>query len=322
MNFWMFLLSLTRYDSLVKSSRAILILPQVCLAGVAPETGETFSEKECLIFSSLLAELLVYPEDKVIVTFLGQLEGGRWLVNLNTDGEDLSHLLVDEEVLAAAALPAITPLEEARENTDVVELSAPVVSKIILSELETAEGGVCYCERPDMFYLCPAGNIDLISNMFLRSQSVALSSPLEVVSGTCCMIKMEENLFRAEIRSVSPDGKRARVFMIDYGMSLEPSLTDLFKLPKELSSVPGLVVRVHLRGIKPAGSEWSDQEMEAAKIILDVEGSTNFALTDIKYVAGECWVNMTDPQGRDVAELFIKTGAAVLDTLQGELEHP
>ena len=271
-----------------------------------------------MVFSLLLSN----SRNDYSVKFLGQLEGGRWLVRLETEEQDLSQLLVEEELLSPALLPPITPLEvvgeDQTEDAWDQERTGPVLPVMTLRETDVVEGSVCHLETPDVFFLCPTDNIDLIEKIFLRSQSRTVMGLVAAVPGTCCLVTMEDNLFRAEIKTVSSDGLLAEVFLVDCGMTLETEVASLKCLPEELASVPGLVIRVHLRGVRPAAGQWTEQEVEAAKIILDVEGDTDFTLTDIKCVKGECWANVLDLQGRDVVDLLIKTKAAVLDSLKGE----
>ena len=58
---------------------------------VAPKTGGKFSKDDSLTFKKLLTSILKSEDLKMFVVFLGQLEGGRWLVKLKTDDDvDLS----------------------------------------------------------------------------------------------------------------------------------------------------------------------------------------------------------------------------------------
>ena len=96
---------------------------QVCLAGLGPNTGEEFSNEDCRTFSDFLTAISTDHHRKVTVVFLGQLEGGRWLVRMKTEDEDdVSQLLIDEKVFTAVPFPSITRLEEIKP--DVLELEA------------------------------------------------------------------------------------------------------------------------------------------------------------------------------------------------------
>ena len=67
---------------------------QVCLAGLGPMVGEAWGEHE----GQLLAEILNSSvEYKLGVEFVGQVEGGRWVVKIRgmEDNEDIGQLLLE-----------------------------------------------------------------------------------------------------------------------------------------------------------------------------------------------------------------------------------
>ena len=78
---------------------------QACLAGVAPKDGK-YTEDEIIGFQTVMADS-TYP---LVVEFLGQLPGGRWLVRMEgkEDGEDVSKFLVESGVFAAGEIPPVT----------------------------------------------------------------------------------------------------------------------------------------------------------------------------------------------------------------------
>ena len=84
--------------------------------------------------------------------------------------------------------------------------------------------------------------------------------------------------------------------------------------------MPGLVIKARLRGVKPAGEEWSEKEKATAEILLEVGSTTVFKMMDLKYVHGECVTNITDMKGRDISELMIQVGAGVEDRLLGRFD--
>ena len=69
-------------------------LYQVCLAGLGPVHGEVWGEEVGQLMAEIVNSDLEY---KLGVEFLGQVEGGRWLVNLRgvDDEEDIGKMLVE-----------------------------------------------------------------------------------------------------------------------------------------------------------------------------------------------------------------------------------
>ena len=296
------------------------------MAGVGPKTGGKFSELDCKTFKDLLNSVLSFEDSRVFVVFLGQLEGGRWLVKLRTDDEiDLADLFTEHEEFAVAPLPSLTQLEEEEEaGGDVqeikeVEYVGPVLPKISLPESDVVEGNICYFESPSCFYVCPLSHLDRIKLVFEQCQSHHLLGRVAPVPGTSCLAPDDDVYYRAEILSASPEQGLVSVFLVDYGKSMETEVEKLISLPEEFSQVPGLVIKARLRGVKPSGEEWSEKEKATAEILMEVGSSKVFKMNDLKYVHGECVTNITDVKGRDVAENMIKAGAGVEDRLLGRI---
>ena len=70
---------------------------QVCLAGVGPLQGDEWDEEVGGIFGKLINSDTEY---KLGVEFLGQVEGGRWLVKMKgvEDDEDIAQILIAGEL--------------------------------------------------------------------------------------------------------------------------------------------------------------------------------------------------------------------------------
>ena len=83
-------------------------LVQVCLAGVAPKEDRKYSEGEIKCFKRAMTD----PSYPLVVEFLGQLPGGRWLVRMEgkEDREDVAKFLVGFGFLATGAIPPATAL--------------------------------------------------------------------------------------------------------------------------------------------------------------------------------------------------------------------
>ena len=298
-------------------------------------TGVKFSEKTCLVFKDLLISALRSEDSKMNVVFLGQLEGGRWLVRLKSQDEDLAELFIEKKLLAAAPLPSLKLLEEKKEEAVVQEIKeggtlsetveetefvGPVLPRMFLPESEVVEGNICYFESPSCFYFCPLSHLNLINHVFGESQSKHLLGKVSPVPATTCLAPDDGVYYRAEILSASPEQGLAKVFLVDYGKSMEVEVEQLVSLPKEFYQVPGLVIKCRLRGVKPAGEDWSEREKVTAEILMDVGRSTVYRMTDLKYVHGECVTNITDMKGRDVSEDMISVGAGVEDRLLGRFD--
>ena len=67
---------------------------------------------------------------------------------------------------------------------------------------------------------------------------------------------------------------------------------------------PGLVVRAGLAGLVPAGEQWSEEELGAARVLLEVEGDTRFEAE----VEGVLQIKVMDSDNNDVSELLTEAG--------------
>ena len=277
----------------------------------------------------MLTSVLSSEDPKVFAVFLGQLEGGRWLVKLKTDDDvDLSELFTEHEVFAAVPLPSVTQLNE-EEDDDVQQIKeaetvedvvGPVLRRIVLPESDVVEGNICYYESPSCFYVCPLAHLNLITHVFEQCQSQHVLGRVTPVPGTACLAPDDGVYYRAEIISVTPEQGLASVFLVDYGKSLETEVEKLIRLPEEFTELPGLVIKARLRGVKPAGEDWSEMEKVTAEILMEVGSTKVFQMTDLKYVHGECVTNINDTEGRDISEYMIKVGAGVEDMLLGRID--
>jgi len=331
---------------------------QVCLAGFGPMDGQNFTEEINETFTGVLT---AEPSYKFIAEFLGQSDGGRWIVKLigKDDNELLSDLLVDselgvrrEDVLAKSveelmisksnAQESIQPTPpqnvpeeavplqgEAKVPTPVSEkspatalVSVPITGPIIpRGSLESGsndvQGGVCFFESPRVFFVCPSSCLDMFTSILEKSQEEVPGSVNPVV-GTCCLALDDDTCwYRGEILSVTPDKKMATLFLIDYGKEVVSEVAKLKPLAADMT-VPGLVVKVMLRGVKPAdGEKWQEAERDGSVIVLDVGGETIFSFKNVQNVDGVCHVDLEDLEGNDVAQFMIETGCAAEDAIEG-----
>jgi len=327
---------------------------QVCLAGFGPMDGQNFTEEINETFAGVLT---ADPSYKFIAEFLGQSEGGRWIVKLigKDDDELLSDLLVEselgvkrEDVLAKSieeimvsksqesiksAPPQIAPKEvvplqsEVKAPTPVSEKKLPVPGSYPITgpviprgSLESGsndvQGGVCFFESPNVFFVCPSSCLDMFTSILEKSQE-EVPGCVNPVVGTCCLA-LDDDIcwYRGEILSVTPDKKVATLFLIDYGKEITSEVSKLKPLAADMS-VPGLVVKVMLRGVKPAeGDTWQEAERDGSVIVLDVGGETIFSFRNVQNVDGVCHVDLEDLEGNDVAQFMIETGCAAEDAIE------
>ena len=63
------------------------------MAGFGPKNGSSFSDEEVEVYKEIINADESY---KLVAEFLGQGEGGRWIINLKgrDDGEDTAALLI------------------------------------------------------------------------------------------------------------------------------------------------------------------------------------------------------------------------------------
>lgn len=317
---------------------------QVCLAGVGPLEGDSFTEEQCSVFKEVL---LADANYKFEAEFLGQGEGGRWIVSLKgkDDGLALVDLLIEngigmkredkivatfEELSSTASAQVSPPIKEPEvapeAKTEAVKevvndvpaapVTGPVVKRGAL-ELgsNNVRGGVCYFDNPNTFYVCPESVIERFVEILEKSQA---ENPGKVnpVLGTCCLALDEGTCwYRAEITSLSNDKVTATLFLIDYGKEITAEVDKLKPLPLDLQD-PGLVVKVALRGIRPGkGDTWSDGERDGAIIVLDVGGETMFTFLNVGIAEGVFNIDMIDSEENDIAQFLVDTGCACFDKL-------
>ena len=93
------------------------------------------------------------------------------------------------------------------------------------------------------------------------------------------------------------------VFLLYDGRSLAVAVDTLRPLTVR-GEEPGLVVRAGLAGLVPAGEQWSEEELGAARVLLEVEGDTRFEAE----VEGVLQIKVTDSDNNDVSELLTEAG--------------
>ena len=281
---------------------------KVSLSGVV--VGPDHSKKN----QEKIKELVMDSNKKTMVEFLGQLEGGRWLIRLERKEtqKDLSKFLLDRKFCVCVSDPPNSfPLEEKEEEAVV----GPIVPRGEMPLTGIWSAGICYYSRPDKFYICPSDKVSLYLKIKARCQASSTPGRVHPVLGTCCLARDGGGeFFRAEITELSEDQQKVSVFLIDYGKTLEAEVSELKVLPPELSLYPGLVMLCHLRGVRPSnGSGWSPAERDAGLLLLDAGGETNFQFYDVNYISGNCFVNACDRDHNDVASLMVETEVAVRD---------
>ena len=260
------------------------------------------------------------PNKKMMVEFLGQMEGGRWLVRLERKEtrKDLSQFLLDRKFCVGvpdppASFPVVEMAELEKKEKVVV---GPVVPRGEVPDTGLWAAGICHYLSPEKFYICPSDVVDLYTQIRASCQANSPPGRVQPVLGTCCLAKLGEDFFRAEITEISDDQMKVSVFLIDYGKTIVAEVAELKVLPVEVSIYPGLVMLCHLRGIRPSdGTKWTQAERDAGQLLLDAGGETNFQFWDVNYISGKCYVNACDSGQRDVASLMIETEVAVADNL-------
>ena len=268
---------------------------QVCLAGQGPMVGEAWGEHE----GKLLAEILNSSvEYKLGVEFVGQVEGGRWVVKIRgmEDNEDIGQLLLEgnlakvkEDVLVKRVVSLDNSLIVAKHNqskgtiapkfTPDLSLSisamapssssSPSVLRGVLAPGSNAMALVCYLESPAVFFICLTTSVDMFTSILTLTQDCPPGQVLPAV-GHCCIAIDDDCWYRAEIIKLSQDLTISTLFLLDYGKTIKSHMTSLRPLPEELVQTPGLVCRVGLHGIKPLGKEWSEEEIGGSEIVMDV----------------------------------------------------
>ena len=163
-------------------------------------------------------------------------------------------------------------------KTQAKSIQGPIIQRGTLEEGNNkVQGGVCFFDCPDEFCVCPSDKLDLFSSILEKSQE-DVHGTVDPAIGSCVLALDDETCwYRAEITNLSADRMTAGLFLIDYGKDITTEVATLRPPPQELHKYPGLVVKVKLRGIKPANGEvWIDADRDAAILVLDVGGQTVF----------------------------------------------
>ena len=289
-----------------------ILSSQVCLAGVAPKTDGKFTEEEIGNFQAVMTDGS-YP---LVVEFLGQLPGGRWLVRMEgkEDGEDVAKFLVENGAFAVGKIPPVS-VPTFTEKT--VQLPAPVQLELVKGPIidlrteleEGCEGTVKCLETPDTVHIFPTSRQELFLSIQEQAQASTLQGEVDPVLGTACLAKNPEDglYYRAEILQVNKEDGKASLFQIDHGKVIMEDIKMLKLLPKDLAQEPGLLTKVSIRGLKPV-DVCTDEQEEMAKIVMDVGGPTVFRFTEVKQVGTKLSVNATDVEGSDLASLLLEVG--------------
>jgi len=229
---------------------------------------------------------------------------------VTTSPSDVAPLTVVPEVQA----PAPVPVAETKATGPV---TGPIIPRGSLeSGSNDVQGGVCFFESPNLFFVCPSSCLDSFTSILEKSQEEVPGS-VDPVVGTCCLALDDDTCwYRGEIVSVTPDKKVATLFLIDYGKEVVNEVAKLKPLGADMT-VPGLVVKVKLRGVKPGdGDNWQEAERDGSVIVLDVGGETIFWFRNVQNVDGLCHVDLEDMEGNDVAQFMIETGCAAEDAVE------
>ena len=256
---------------------------------------------------------LTYP---LVLEFLGQLPGGRWLVRMEgkNDGEDVAKFLVENGVLAGGEIPPVTA-PTFREA--IVQLPVPAKKEVLKGPTiaqrvdleEGCDGTIKAMESPITVLVLPSNRQDLFLSIMEKCQATTLQGEVDPVLGTSCLAKdpQDELYYRAEIIEVNKEKGKAALFQIDNGRVVEEDLKLLRPLPEDLAQEAGLLTTVSIRGIKSMDT-WTDEQEDTVKTVMDVGGSTIFKFTQVKLVGPKVFVNATDSEENDLASVLLSVG--------------
>ena len=256
---------------------------------------------------------LTYP---LVLEFLGQLPGGRWLVRMEgkNDGEDVAKFLVENGVLAGGEIPPVTA-PTFREA--IVQLPVPAKKEVLKGPTiaqrvdleEGCDGTIKAMESPITVLVLPSNRQDLFLSIMEKCQATTLQGEVDPVLGTSCLAKdpQDELYYRAEIIEVNKEKGKATLFQIDQGKVVEEDIKLLNPIPEDLAQEVGLLTEVSIRGMKSMDN-WNDEQEKIAKIVLDVGGSTIFKFTEVKLIGSKLFINARNLEGIDAASCLLEAG--------------
>ncbi|XP_013063058.2 tudor domain-containing protein 1-like [Biomphalaria glabrata] len=164
----------------------------------------------------------------------------------------------------------------------------------------------CHINSFDDFY-CQRINQQEISELDLLQHSLqedvskcAQLKPCEPVVGCVYMSKFLGSWYRCVLQEVQ--GSKAKVKYVDYGNEEEKSVEELFPLLPERMTLPVRLLKCKLFGVKPAGQDWNDPDIQNYLKILETkqplliihEEIDDAFLVSIVIVLGDIKINVAD----------------------------
>lgn len=136
-------------------------------------------------------------------------------------------------------------------ENETILISSPELE--IVSNIELTTGDTVFCTHFEDFnhlYLCKGSknstipeNYSVIINSKMAKDIVIKKNPKykDIVR-----VKFEENIVRAKV--LDKCGEKYSVFLIDIGKNIDVLACDIFELPNSLKNIPGLALKVGLKG--------------------------------------------------------------------------
>ncbi|KAE9524914.1 hypothetical protein AGLY_014964 [Aphis glycines] len=161
-----------------------------------------------------------------------------------------------EELFKILGKPMVTKEESTQKAQDITKNETLLINSSepeVISNIELSTGDTVFCSHFEDFnqlYLCKSSknntipeNYSVIINAKMAKDMVVKETPKykDIVR-----VKFEDKIFRAKVLDKCEE--KYSVFLIDIGKNINVLAENIFELPSSLKNIPGLAVKVGLKG--------------------------------------------------------------------------
>ncbi|XP_047464892.1 tudor domain-containing protein 1 isoform X2 [Mugil cephalus] len=252
-------------------SASLLALPMQAmpcvLAGVQP-VGESWS-KDCLL------ALQRRVSNRILQIEIQGAHGGKASVAMIDEASDPQANIAELLISAGYAAPApVTCGDHQGDETPATsesQVSLQSRQPLVWSSVELPLGNqtvallASVVENPGEFYCCtnnPGDEqrlTDLGAQLKEHCQADASAFVPKVGEPCCAMFPGDGTWYRAVVKGVHEDG--VAVNFVDYGYNVKVQQSQLRSITPRLLALPFQAIRCWLKGVEPAGSEWSSEAL-------------------------------------------------------------
>jgi len=284
------------YGNSEKVQKSDVCLLNEDLVSLPPQAVECELQNAVKASNQLTAKFKELIEEKDVTATIVDVQDDICTVSLTLPGgqniaEALELVEAGASVVTVSSPPSARPRTHSSPTQHFVVPAVPDKSSVFLSNIIT----------PGEFYIQRVDQEDALTELMEKVSQHCQTAPGvgALVNGlACCALYSEDgSWYRAKV--VTCDGKTATVEFVDYGNSEDTSSDNLRSISDELVQVPVFAVKCFLSGVKPTGTDWSDEAVaKFEELTLDKE------LECVKQ--GDNYVKLI--ADADIAEALIENG--------------